>query len=431
MRIEEYLFDPVQAYLKCERYINNGSPSGFSMNTTRAETCPRSLNKVFALKKVRFMGNVVVKGFNITDKTLTMLIHPDMTENKYIKEHCCTIEDDVIVSPTASGRTVFDLKNKRFIKLAYLNYLGRILRHMESDKILSAYEATQQLIKVANSGMANPCFSFLKEDKGIVAYMPFDKQKVSTSDKIPESCLRSGMYEWGVLFREAKPYPYIEEEEYLIPFFSLFSDEFMPDRNCINAEHELLIYQLFKKQSKQMEQFLLEDILYPLFNTYFDALILGGIELEAHAQNLLLSITKDFKVKRIVCRDLESAGRDIDLMKFLNIQYNTVVTNYKYNTRTPKLPNQKYDKYTTSHSFMFDFKLGEYVVTPLLNCVKEKYEKIDIEEISNKIRVFNQQFIRKLPKDFFPEEWCDYEAVNYEQTGRERIYRWHANPKYR
>ena len=71
----------------------------------------------------------------------------------------------------------------------------------------------------------NSAFSFLREDFGRVAHIPFD---YLANTEIELSQNEKGCYELGVLFREMKPYPYLQEEEYLIPFFALFSKEYDP-----------------------------------------------------------------------------------------------------------------------------------------------------------------------------------------------------------
>lgn len=170
--------------------------------------------------------------------------------------------------------------------------------------------------------------------------------------------------------------------------------------------------------------------MYPLFNTYFDALIYAGVELEAHAQNMLLSVDENEHVLRIVCRDLESAGRDIPLMEHFHIS-NKANVSYKRNELLPKQEGQKYAKYYITHSFMFDFKLGEYLVSKILKIAGNYDETFSMPIAQEKIKQFNKQFIDKLPDNFFPPDWCDYEKVNFEKTKKPRVYIWHDNPKYR
>ncbi len=435
MKISDYINNPIESYIKAERYINNGSPSGFTINTTSVDTSPRQGKKTYDLGLYVFQEEIIIKNVGETINVIpsnVIPIHPDMVSHKVFSNVGLSQVGCLNVSPTASGRTVFDSKKKSFIKLAYLDYLGRIVRHMEANKLLSAVEVTNQLIKVAKGGKTNPAFSFLREDQGRIAYIPFKLFNKEFMDKIPLSCYNSQKYEYGVLFREFSPYPYINSKEHLMPFFSLFSNEYDPISNTLNTDHIPFVIQFFNSQTKPIERFVLEDIMYPLFNTYFDALLLGGIELEAHAQNMLIAFDDNYRIKRIVCRDLESAGRDIDLMCYLGIEYKTTIKDYKCNTRKPRESGEKYDKYTITHSFMFDFKLGEYIVSPLLRLISQYIPTFDIEKVEDKIKEFNKQFINKLPKDFFPcGEWCSYKSVNYEKTGQKRVYEWHQNPKYR
>ncbi|MDE6058775.1 MAG: hypothetical protein K2G44_01895 [Clostridia bacterium] len=433
MKIEEYERDSIAAYIKAERYVNDGSPSRFSQNTTKIGA-PTSAIGGFDVVLAELPKDIFCRDVGDEQCGLpkgTMLIHPDMMDNPILRDVGIKQCGKEFVYPTASGRTVFDADDKRFYKLAYLNYLGRIIRHMEYNRLMSAKEATDLLVRVATDNRANKRFSLLKEDCGRVAFLPIDPKTVDPSLKIPQQCIDSGLYEWGVLFREFNPYPYVKEKEYLVPFFSLFGGEYKPETNEFSKDHEIFISQIFKKQSKSLERFLLDELLFPLYNTYFDCLLLGGVELEAHAQNMLVTLNKDYQIKRIVCRDLESAGRDMDLIKYLNIDYATTITDYKCNYRKPKDPDQKYDKYTITHSFMFDFKLGEYIVTPMLEKLKQIYPSMNIAQITEELKDFNRQFIKLLPLGFFPPDWCHYENINFEETGKPRVYIWQDNPKYR
>ena len=320
--------------------------------------------------------------------------------------------------PTASGRTTFSIENNIFIKLAYLKILGRIPRHIPKEKIQSACEITRILKNIIDSGKTNSKFSILNEDKGRVAFLPQN----------------DGYYELGVIFRDALPYPMKDEFHALIPFFSLFSKEYEPGSNWVPCkfQDDPLVIQLYKKQNRNVsiDDFVLDDIIKPLLNTYFDALIYGGIELEAHAQNMLIAIDNKFNILQIVCRDLESAGRDITLMQHFNLKYLDVAKNYKYILKTNIEVGEKYSIYQRTHSFMFDFKLGEYIITPLIECICEYNSGINKIEFEDKIKKYCDQFIKLLPEDFFPKEWCDYDDVVWD-INKEKTYNWHENPKYR
>lgn len=433
MTLKEFLDGSNNGYIKAERYLNDGSPSGFSaLNTTSEYTRPKALAPSFNLKLIKFNQDILIEDFGEYKSSYIkkdcIYIHPDMLDsNELIINISHSVENEIIVAPTASGRTVLPLGKNYFIKLAYIGYLGRIVRHMSGEIIRSACEVTKQLIVATKTKKINSAFSFLREDFGRVAHIPMSNL-TSKTIKLPSN--NRGCYEWGVLFREFKPFPYIQEDEFLIPFFSLFSKEYDPATGKpITCQDKPLLIQLFENQNKSIEDFLLYDILFPLFNTYFDALIHAGIELEAHAQNMLLTINNENIIKRIVCRDLESAGRDVPVMEYMGIDY-VKNGNYKYNVIKPTEIGQKYPKYYINHSFMFDFKLGEYIVTPLIK-LAHKYASIDHMSMINKIKEFNRQFIEKLPNDFFPPDWCHYDNINWELEKKTREYVWQDNPKYR
>ena len=425
MKIEEFGNNSFQAYIKAERYLNGGSPSGFSdQNTTSEKTRPKSSVHSFPLYQYKLNGCPIEKyGCNKPDYVLDdyIYIHPDIVP--LINESLLyrAKGNELLVSPTASGRTVISIEKGFFVKLAYPKQLGRLVRHINSEKIISACEVTSQLISVVKSGAQSPYFSFLREDFGqVVLLNPTDINIQHNSINI------NGNYELGVLFREGTPFPYSKEKEMLIPFFSLFCDNYNSTEKKLD---KLLLLQLFEKQDKSIEAFLLEDVLFPLYSTYFDALLLGGIELEAHAQNMLIAIDSNYKIKRIVCRDLESAGRDALLMEILEIDYRNDIP-YKLNTLSDELNGQKYPKYYITHSFMFDFKLGEYIVTPLLDKV-QKHLQYNRDKVIKSIKDYNRQYINRLPQGFFTDDWCRYENVNWEKDGKTREYLWSADPKYR
>lgn len=420
MKLEEFLTEPNEAYIKAERYLNNGSKSGIK-NTTSVETSPLSSTKEFELVAIEFDDILEIgvdENFFLPEKLL--LLHPDLLDSELLKSTQHQRHDlKISVSPTASGRTTYCRKQNIFIKLAYLELLGRIPRHIGLEVIQSAAEVSRILQSIIDNKICNPAFSILKEDKGRIAKI------VSPNNE---------EYELGVIFREGSPYPNSPDFLCMIPFFSLFSNEYLPDSDweLREVQDEPLIVQLFHKQNEYayIADFTLNKIIKPLYHTYFDALIFGGIELEAHAQNMLVSINSNLEVIQIVCRDLESAGRDISLMKLNGINFNDVAKSYKYIQRSEPKKGERYSTYQRTHSFMFDFKLGEYIISPLIDCISKFDSTIDKSILINEIKEFNRKFIEKLPKDYFPMQWCDYNDVVWDNN-LEKIYNWYDDPKYR
>lgn len=419
MLLSEYYNDSLSSYLKAERYVNNGSPSGFSeINTTSESTKPKSSNKEFDVIEIMFLEDVHVEDFGLISNYIdlypnSMLVHMDLLETSLLANEKFDIVRRIAVEPTSSGRTVLVKHNEMpyFIKMAYPAFLGRAIRHMKKAHILSAMEVSLRLQKAVDNQLIEAPFAFFRENAGRVIRLPKSE------------------YEWGVIFREYNPYPFLDSKEFYIPFFSLFGREVDPitGKEKLNKDPSLL-YQLYEKQTDSPEKFLLNKIFFPLCKAYFEVLIKTGIEMEAHAQNMLLTVDENFQVKRIVYRDLESAGRDVTLMQRMGIPYN-LDNMYKCNMLIDEVYD-KYPKWYINHSFMFDFKLGEYILTPMLECAKECFKNMNIEEMQRAIKMFNQQFIRQLP-DYFPNEWCYYENINFEEKGLKRKYIWKNNPKYR
>ena len=418
MILAEFNNDPINAYLKCERYVNDGSPSK-NNNTTSLNTAPKSGKPWFHALEVKFNKNVKIIRYGEEDSFIhreSLVMHPDFIDSAFIRDSELEIVGHVKVAPTSSGRTVLcvEYSDLCFLKLAYPKCLGRLTRHMGSEKILSAVEVTERLVNAVDNNLMNSKFALLKENKGKVAVFN----------------LQGSVYEWGMIKRDFKPYPYMNDGvEYYMPFFSLFSKEYTIGSLQENEEHVPFLIQFCEAQSKSPIDFLLFDVVYPLLDCYFDSLLKAGIELEAHAQNMLISFDDQFMIHRIVCRDLESAGRDVTLMERLGISFD-LDNEYKCNRLLAKNETDKYPKWYITHSFMFDFKLGEYILTPLIDCFLSYYPDYSIDSIQDTIREYNQKYIQLLP-DFFPPDWCYYSAENFEETKNRKEYIWEPNPKYR
>lgn len=180
--------------------------------------------------------------------------------------------------------------------------------------------------------------------------------------------------------------------------------------------------QLYEESNKDINDFVYNELLLPFFDCYFDALTVHGLALEAHAQNMLVAINRNFQIKLIVARDMESVDKDIDLRDYLGVQSLILSQNYKCIRKTDY-------NYTIKHSFMFDFKLGEYLITPILE-IFETVCGFNKNYIIKKIKERNREYIRLLPTDYFPAEWYNYGNIQF-KDGEKRPYISHPNPKYR
>jgi hypothetical protein len=375
-------------HLYLERYVNDGSPSGFSDKITSSEpTKAKSINDRFYLIGLSFNDKVHVQDYGekpaFADKW-QMLAHPDMIykpENNLLFANCTNFDlKDIVVAPTSSIRTVKALdKNGWFIKLHYDGLIGRVDRKIGKNQAISAVKVSKIIETAIDKGNLSEKFYIQRE--------PFARV-VDLQDENEQP------YEWGIVLREPFVYPQNYRVKFLIPAFSLFS------KDPKNPKHKSILTQLIEKQSKGIEDFLFEDLIAPVFGSYFELLLNCGLQLECHAQNTLFAIDENFKMLGMVAKDMESIDKDISLMADLGISQNIETLNFKC------LRKSDYN-YQIMHSFMFDFKLGEYLISPIIDDVIKNFPDFNSKYFIEKIKDFNHTFITKLPEDFFPayNEW--------------------------
>jgi hypothetical protein len=408
------ILDKISEYLYLERYVNDGSPSGFSDNMTSSQpTKAKSINDFFYLIGLSFSPNMKVWDYGekpaFMDKW-QMLAHPDMIYNPAMNTllaDCTSFDLQALkVSPTSSTRTVKVLDDDGwFIKLHYDGLIGRIDRKIGRSQAISAVEVSQIIETAIDEGKLSAKFFLQKEPFARVVGFPDKDGQI--------------MYEWGMVLREQVIYPHNDGVKCLLPAFSLFS------KDPQNPNHKSILTQLIEKQSKNIDDFLFEDVIAPVFESYFALLLNCGLQLECHAQNTLFAIDENFKVLGMVAKDMESVDKDISLMADLRLTDNIQSRNYKCLRRTDY-------NYQIMHSFMFDFKLGEYLISPIIDDAVKNFPSFNKIKLIERIKEYNQVFIQKLPSDFFPpyDEWYS-DKKEVRDRAQKKEYVVNKNPKYR
>lgn len=240
---------------------------------------------------------------------------------------------------------------------------------------------------------------------------------------MPEYSARALVYNdlnFGNVYRSEAPVGGgAERVKYLIPFFSLFS----VDRN--NPDDKALLLQLSDIQGSNILELVLNKIVYPVIEYYFLLIIHLGFQPEWHSQNLLLGLDDNFEIVSFVMRDLESIDVDSTLRKQLGLK--DVLKSFPYKHISLKQYN-----YRIQHSMMFDFKLGKYLIDPLVKLVSYD-DSIDQQFLYNRIKGYSQKFIRLLPHDFFPQDnsWYAVKPVIIDRTKTDRPYINMGVPKFR
>lgn len=395
----------LEKFLHLERYVNRGSPSGFTFkNTTSIYTSPLSNNSRFYLYGINLGPEIARNVYGVHSSVLSewdIIVHPDMLYEEALSPFIIKNREYLRVSPTASGRTVRVLeKYEIFLKLHYQRLLGRIKRVLEKKHAISALEISSFISRKIDEKELPSNFFFMREISAKVVQLPF----------------KDSNQEWGVIVREALPYPYNSKIKFTIPCFSLFS------KDLKSPDDPSLLIQLIKKQDKKVENFLFEDLIAPIMSCYFSIIVRCGLQMDAQAQNTLIGIDENFKIVGIISRDAGSIDKDITLIEQLSIDAPFKPNEYKC------ICKGMYN-YQILHSFFFDFKLGEYLITPIIEEAMLNF-KFDEIKLRKRIKDFNSQFIEKLPKDFFPEHWYNYANIVFDRS-KPRPYIKQKNPKYR
>ncbi|HTW91882.1 MAG TPA: hypothetical protein VMH22_09250 [bacterium] len=408
MLIKDILRDPIAARRYMERYVNDGSPSGFTwMYNTSVMTNPRGPATAFNLYAAKFAKDMLsdygdIPGF-FGDAEI--LLHPDMAENELVTSCCESIRvSDFCVLPTSSSRTVEILNPDRpgYVKLNYKGLIGRIDRQITRNHAISSVELTEIIRKAVQASKLPRQFLFLEEPGARVVSLP----------------TKTGKYEWGMVYREATPFPRPNKLHVGVPAFSLFS------KDIKHEEDPPLLVQLVNSQNKAPDDYLFESIISPLIVCHFELLLNCALELEFHAQNALIGLNSDCMVVGIVIRDLESVDKDLSLAEDLHI-------NAEFRSAPYKCIQRGQYNYNIKHSFMFDFKLGEYFITPLIEVIRQHFG-VDSSAIIERTRELSRSYISRLPPFFFPADgnWYCYENIVLDRT-KKRPYLARANPKYR
>lgn len=119
---------------------------------------------------------------------------------------------------------------------------------------------------------------------------------------------------------------------------------------------------------------------------------------------------------------MESVDKDLTLRQILVVKPDIKSVDYKCIKKTDY-------NYTIKHSFMFDFKLGEYLLSPLISLFST-IDGFDYNYIIDKIKTKSQSYITKLPNNYFPNVWYNYENKVFKENEK-RPYICNENPKYR
>jgi len=412
------IFDNMlESFIYMERYVNNGSPSGWTnLRSTSEKTNPFTGEEMFSI--LEFDDNdldyLSIGEKNSLFERGVNYAHPDSLDSKILKEANRKLKNSFLqVSPTSGGRTMF-IRNgvfDGFIKLTYdVGRIGRVDRQLGYGHCMSSIEVSDSIKNAIDCNLFKNTYGVLLEK----------------SAKVTKMSLNNSTYEWGTILRERRSYPYSNEKRQLIPGFSLFGKDHY---NAETLNDELLINQFIELSTKKPEEYLL-SVMRMTIDAWFDTLLNCAFILELHAQNCYYEIDDHFIIKRIIIKDMDSVDKDITLARKLGL--NDEWKSYPFECFYEDVPENHPWYYKIRPSYMYDFKLGTYLLQPIMDVVCEKYE-IDKTYIRNNLKEYvSDLYIGRIPLGYFPEDgsWYDCDK-NERKPGERRKYYAHPNPLFR
>src|ERR1039458_2496456 len=159
MDITQIFHDKQNAYLHLERYVNDGSPSGFTeKKTTSVETSPFRGAERFPL--LEFADDDITSILLGTEQNLfnkgSNYAHPDSINSPILLNAGRRLTKTAFdVSPTAGGRTMLirNWPSAGYIKLTYdVARLGRVDRQLSLKLCKSSLEVTNTIKRAVDAG---------------------------------------------------------------------------------------------------------------------------------------------------------------------------------------------------------------------------------------------------------------------------------------
>lgn len=409
MKAQNLFNDIIESYIYMERYVNEGSPSGFTkVHTTSFETNPFTGKDRFCLLEFKDEDcefTTLGKQVMLLDKHVNYA-HPDSINSDILKKAGRVLkQSELIVSPTASSRTMM-LRNqnqKGFLKLTYdVSRIGRCDRQISYLGSLASLEASQKFKEAIDTGKLPVTTAILLE----------------SSMRISNLRLGEKSFEWGTIFRDFEPYPRTSTKEVaLVPAFSLFSRDYnMP-------QDDYLINQFISLSGHKPIDYLRETTKI-IVDSFWNILLQCAFRPEMHAQNCMFEVDRNYNISRIVIKDMEDVDKDVRLAKILG--YDDEWLSYPYKCYDENSPEFLYRA-----SYMYDFKLGEYLLTPIIRTVSQRYD-VDTQKVEKEIREYvRDKYLLCVPNDYFPDGYWYYCKNIERRNGEKRVFYSNNNPKFR
>ena len=399
MQMKQIIDDPIGAWVNAESFINDGSPSGFGHHGTVAQEFWPENGKVFRLPVVGMDPSDKICRSGLPAPECLALAHHSATNYAYLCMHpqfytqLSAHKSIIGATPgfvearaTSSIRTVWVIENgvpQSFVKLHFPDIIGRFSRRIPLYSWLASLENSRMIAGALSD--APEGFAFLPETGG--AFL--------------ESDGRVGGF--GHIERSLRPLPETPDRRILLPYFSLWAkDSRLPEDPPII---ESLIFEFALDFSACMRLFV-----EPLLAGYRHLAFSVGLLPECNAQNVIWEFDTKKRNARVVHRDLMGLFKDLD---FGLASYSQEYPLNAYHTIGLRVVTDT----QLRRSFSFDFKLGQYVLEPLMNQFSRIF-RLPIDQVRGAMKACSTAILQ-WPNEYFPGDGMAYGYPKQTDVGRD------------
>lgn len=324
-----------------ERFVNDGSPSGYSEGPHQvAEPFrPSAPVRSFELPLFRVeatecigVGVAPTEGFRFdpSPEYRVVPVHPDIDRHTVISAGGVP-HGFLEVAATSSSRTVAVIGADHHLKLHYPGLVGRAPRELPLRRVSRSVAVSSALDEAIASPAARAGVDFLREPVGQV--------------------WTSGEVEIGAILRETGPLRPRSAGGIVLPWFAMASvDRLAP------TDAPLLVQLV---QSSDSMPTTVEKVIEPVLNAFLWLALAQGLIPEAHGQNLLVEVSNEGRVVRVIFRDLLDFVVDDTIRESMG-------RSFVEGARTFSDPHDLLGRW---RSWAFDFKLSEYALLPVMQCI--------------------------------------------------------------
>lgn len=304
--------------------------------------------------------------------------HPDVIREEF--EICGTVDSQ----PSSSTRTLLTEEPFRvYIKTDLDKKHFRFIRRLKRSSVEHSVAISSELRSLCKTLGTSSRYSFLPESLGLIVI--------------------GGKHEGsGTLYREAKPFPHVEEKRIMMPYHSLYApDPHAPDDLPLLAQLVIL------HENKNKISYFVSEIVGPILEAWTLLVSKRGLLPELHGQNSLLELDMNLNPRRAVHRDFQGTYSDSRIREGLGL---CLFQKHIVGTEPGTTVQSQY-------SHVFDGMIGRYLLSRLTKTFCSSFSE-DYAKVASAIKTYHRRIPEWKVADFPPTTYR-FGNTAKEQEGNE------------